>query len=179
MKKIYTYLLMSIMALPTMLTLTSCEYDPDYEDRQEARTLDGTWTGYIETYYYDRWGKTGDTFRTSMYFERENPYGGWGYEIDYNVGTRSVDYYCEFRWEVSNGRIRINYNDSWNDVIIYDYRLTSNYFEGYMDDGTNREIYFRLTYDSSFDWNSWRNTWRRSRAAQTPSDTLKTDSIAK
>jgi hypothetical protein len=31
-----------------------------------------------------------------------------------------------------------------------------------MDDGTNRDIYFRLEYDSSFDWNSWRNTWRRS-----------------
>ena len=167
MKKIYTYLLMAMMAFPTIMTMTSCDrdslsYDRDSWDRDEARTLDGTWTGYIETYYRDRWGKTGDAFRTSMYFHRENPFGGWGYEIDYNVGTRFVDYYCEFRWEVINGRIHIKYADSINEIIIYDYRLSSNYFEGYMDDGTSREIYFRLAYDGNFDWNSWRNTWRRS-----------------
>lgn len=177
MKKIYTYLLMAMMALPMMTALTSC--DRDSMDRDEARTLEGTWTGYIETYYRDRWGKTGDSFRTSIYFERENPYGGWGYEIDYDWRNRYVDYYCEFRWEVSNGVIRIKYDDSWGVVRIYDYSLNGNYFEGYMDDGTSREIYFRLSYDSRFDWNSWRTNWRRSRAAAAAqSDSIKTDSIS-
>lgn len=173
MKKIYTYLMMVMMTLTTMTTMTSCDRDTiDREDRAEARTLDGTWTGYIDTYYYDRWHKGGDTFRTSIYFERENPYGGWGYEIDYNVNSRYVDYYCEFRWEVSNGRIRIKYDDSWGDVIIYDYTLTDSYFDGYMDDGTNKEIHFRLNYDSRFDWDSWRRTWRtRSPTAKDSTET--------
>ncbi len=41
MKKLYTFL---AMAMTTMMTFTSC--DVDYEDRMEARTLEGTWTGY-------------------------------------------------------------------------------------------------------------------------------------
>lgn len=157
MKQIFTLIM---MALVTMSTFTSC--DQDAIDRQEARTLDGNWTGYIETYYYDRWNKHGDTFRTTICFRRTGNYGGRGYEIDYNIASRYADYYCEFTWEVVNGRIHIRYDDSWGEVVIYDYRLDGTYFEGYMDDSTNRDIYFRLEYDSSFDWNSWRNTWRRS-----------------
>ena len=56
MKKIYTLL---AMAMITMMTMTSC--DADLEDRMEARTLEGTWTGYIDNYYYDRWGLSGTT----------------------------------------------------------------------------------------------------------------------
>ena len=166
MKKIFTLLMMALVA---MTTFTS--RDRDTLDREEARTLDGTWTGYIETYYRDRWNKSGDTYRTTFYFSRSNPYGGRGYEIDYNIYNRYVDYYCEFTWEVSNGRIHIKYDDSSVPVIIYEYRLDNNFFDGYMDDGTNRDIYFRLTYDGSFDWNSWRSTWRRSQAAKAPAAT--------
>ena len=168
MKKIYTYMMMVLMALP-MLTLTSC--DRDAQDRYEARTLEGTWTGYIDTYYFDRWGKRGETFRTSIYFGRENPYGGWGYEIDYNISNRYVDYYCEFRWEVYNGRIRIKYDDSWGYVYIYDHNISPDggFFEGYMDDGTSRDIHFQLTYDNAFNWDSWRKSWRRS---QVPNDSI-------
>ena len=171
MKKMITYMTMAAMALMTV-TLTSCDFTigNDVVDREEARTLDGTWTGYIDTYYYDRWGKRGDAYRTSIYFQRENPYGGTGYEIDYNVNNRNVDYYCEFRWEVSNGRIRILYDDSWYDVIIYDYSLDGDYFAGYMDDGTNKEVRFQLRYDGKFDWGSWRRTWRAARRASVSND---------
>ena len=125
MKKLFTYLTV-MMALAAMPLFTSCDarFWEDVEDRAEARTLEGTWTGYIDTYFYDRFGLSGDTYRTSMYFERENSYGGWGYEVDYNTYSRYDDYYyCEFRWEVINGAIRIRYADSWNDVYIYDYVL--------------------------------------------------------
>lgn len=166
MKKIFTLLMMTLVA---MTTFTSC--DRDTLDREEARTLDGTWTGYIETYYNDRWGKSGDAYRTTIYFNRSNPYGGRGYEIDYNIRDRFVDYYCEFSWDVSNGSIRIKYDDSPYTVLIYDYHLDGDAFYGYMDDGTNREIYFRLNYDGHFDWNSWRSTWRRSKAAKAPAAT--------
>ena len=164
MKKIYTYLTMAIMALTATTVFTSCDdrFWDDMEDREEAYTLEGTWTGYIDTYVRDRFGLSGDSYRTTMYFERENSYGGWGYEVDYNMYSRYDDYYyCEFTWEVVNGNIRINYADSWNTVYIYDYTLTSNHFRGYMDDGTTRGIYFDMTYDSRFDWGYWTRSLTR------------------
>ena len=97
-----------------------------------------------------------------MYFERDNAYGGWGYEVDYDINSRYSDYYyCEFEWEVFNGTIRISYADSWNDVYIRDYSLDNYYFDGYMDDGTSKDICFRLTYDNRFDWSPWRRAATR------------------
>ncbi len=157
MKKIFTTLTM-MMAVATTTLFTSCDrFWVDMEDRAEARTLEGTWSGYIDTYFYDRFGVSGDSYRTSMYFERENSYGGWGYEVDYNVYTRYNDYYyCEFSWEVISGAIRIRYADSWNDVYIYDYVLDDYYFSGLMDDGCcDRRVNFSLTYDSRFEWDYW------------------------
>lgn len=157
MKKINTYLTIAILALMATTVFSSCDrlWD-DIEDQEEAYTLEGTWTGYIDTYLNDRFGLSGDSYRTSMYFERENSYGGWGYEVDYNMYSRYSDYYyCEFRWEVVSGTIRINYADSWNTVYIYDYTLTSNHFFGYMDDGTTRGIVFDMAYDGRFDWSYW------------------------
>ena len=153
MKRIYTFFAMATMV---MTIFTSCERLNEAEDRHEARTLDGTWTGYIDTYYTDRWGLTGDNYRTTMYFERDNAYGGWGYEVDYDLNSRYSDYYyCEFRWDIYKGNIRIRYADSWNDVYVRDYSLSSSYFTGYMDDGSSKDIVFKLNYDSRFDWSYW------------------------
>lgn len=156
MKKFYTYIVMFMM---TTAMLTSCdrEFWEDLEDRQEASTLSGTWTGYIDTYYYDRWGLTGNTYRTTMYFERDNAYSGWGYEVDYDLNSRYSDYYyCEFEWDIYKGSIRIRYADSWNDVYIYDYVLDDYYFSGSMDDGCcDRRISFSLRYDDRFEWDYW------------------------
>ena len=158
MKKLFTFLTM-MMAVATTTLFTSCDarFWADVEDRAEARTLEGTWSGYIDTYFYDRFGVSGDSYRTSMYFERENSYGGWGYEVDYNIYSRYDDYYyCEFRWEVANGAIRIRYADSWNDVYIYDYVLDDYNFSGSMDDGCrDRRISFSLRYDDRFEWDYW------------------------
>lgn len=161
MKKLFTYL---TMALVTVTMFTSCdELWRDSEDREEAYTLEGTWTGYIDTYIYDRYGLSGDSYRTTMYFEREDSYGGWGYEVDYDMYSRYSDYYyCEFKWEVYGGEIRIRYADSWNDVYIYDYSLSDYHFSGYMDDGTSRDIHFSLSYDNRFDWGYWTRSFTRS-----------------
>jgi hypothetical protein len=162
MKQMFTYMAMAMM---TMALFTSCdrEFWEDMEDRHEASTLDGTWTGYIDTYYYDRWGLTGDSYRTTMYFERENAYGGWGYEVDYDLNNRYGDYYyCEFRWDIYKGSIRLRYADSWNDVYINNYSLSDSYFKGYMDDGTSKDIVFKLAYDSRFDWGYWTRGCTRS-----------------
>ena len=88
MKKIFNYITVAIIALTTATVFTSCD-----EDEMEAWTLDGTWTGYVETYYRDRWGWEGSQYRTAMYFDKRNTYGGTGYEVDYNVNSRYDDYY--------------------------------------------------------------------------------------
>ena len=166
MKKIYTCLMAVLTLLTATTVLTSCED----RDAAEARTLDGTWTGYIDTYYQDRWGLTGNSYRTTLYFYQRDRYGGTGYEVDYNINSRYDDYYyCEFDWEVYQGEIRISYADSWSPVYIYDYRLTQSSFEGYMDDGTYRDIYFQLYYDGSFDWGRYRNYYAPTRSGtETP-----------
>ncbi len=154
MKKVYTYAMMALMMALTMTTFTSCD-----KDAMEARTLNGGWTGYIDTYYYDRWGVSGESFRTTMYFDRIDRYGGSGYEVDYDIRSPYSDYYyCPFDWEIYNGVIRIRYADSWNDVLIYNYHLDYDYFEGYMDDGVSaNRIHFTLYYDDSFNWGRYWN----------------------
>lgn len=172
MKKIYTLLMMAL----TMTAFLSCDnrwYDnpADRSDRTEAYVLEGTWTGYVDTYMYDRFGLRGNNYRTTMYFERHDNYGGYGYEVDYNLNSpRDNYYYCEFEWEVYGGEILINYADSWNTVAIYDYRLTDNRFTGYMDDGTARDILFELYYDSRFDWSFYRTYYApaATRSADSP-----------
>lgn len=154
MKKIFTYLSMAVLALTSF---TSCD-----KDSMEAFTLSGTWTGYIETYYADRWGWTGDTYRTTIYFNQRDMYGGTGRQVDYNVNNPySSYYYSDFEWEVRDGVITLWYSDSWNPVRIYDYSLNLSRFYGYMDDGTRRDIYFELTSTYSFNWNNYDTYYSR------------------
>ena len=87
MKKIYTYMMMVLMALP-MLTLTSCD-----RDAADAHTLNGQWEGFISTYYVDRWGLTGEDYRTCIQFVQRDNYGGTGFEVDYDVRDRWGSYY--------------------------------------------------------------------------------------
>jgi len=130
------------------------------KDSVKAFVLDGTWTGYIETYYQDRWGMTGKTFRTAMYFSQESLYGGYGYEVDYDTRTPYRDYYySDFRWEVKDGVIYIRYADSWTPVRIYDYSLKLYMFSGHIDDGTSRDIYFELEPNSKFDWGPYQRAY--------------------
>ena len=155
MKKIFTYMAM-VMAVVMFAACDDIYNSNNYYDEDDAYTLEGTWTGYIETYLYDRFGLTGNDYRTTMYFERENRYGGWGYEVDYNLRSIYDDYYyCEFEWEVVDGVIYVDYADSWNTVQLYPTRLTNNRFTGRMFDGTTRDIYFDLVYDGAFDWGYW------------------------
>ena len=51
-----------------------------------------------------------------------------------------------------------------------DYDLNSTCFEGYMDDGSSKDIIFCLNYDSSFDWGYW-NTRSMTRSASSDSTT--------
>ncbi|MBR1594181.1 MAG: hypothetical protein IJ659_05355 [Alloprevotella sp.] len=152
MKKLFSLMTTLMMASTALMTLTSCD-----DDSRKAFTLDGTWTGTIGTYYSDRWGINGNTLHTAIHFNMTDPWGGNGYEVDYDTRTPFANYYyCEFTWSVNEGVIRIRYKDNWDEIRIYDYELeVGGYFQGYMDDGRTNNIYFRLHYDSRFDWSPY------------------------
>ena len=92
-----------------------------------------------------------------MQFNSDGFTSGTGYEVDYDLDDPYGSYYySEFDWNVYDGCITIRYADSYyNPVYIYDYTLSSNYFEGYFDDGTASDISFRLHAINSFDWDPY------------------------
>jgi len=167
MKKFTTIFKTMLIALTGIMTMSSCE-----DDAQEvAYTMEGSWTGYIDTYFEDRWGWSSDEYRVTFTFLRNsgNSYdydwstSGRGIETGYNVNDRYKDYYQSyFTWYVDDDYdgpvITIRYEDDpWNPVYIYDYRISNSRFSGYMDDGTNRDIKFDLYYDGNFNYNGWRS----------------------
>jgi len=187
MKKMYTYLTMLLMLSMAASTLTSCET----EDQYEAEVLiAGDWQGSLNTYYYDRWGLTGNTYETTIRFcsNGQGSTSGRGYEVDYDTRSPFYDYaYCEFTWSVVNGVITLIYDDSmWTPVYISDYSLHNHSFCGYINDGTRRDIRFSLT-NVRFDyWDTYRSYcdgyydeyyYARTRAASADSTTTPSDSI--
>ena len=158
-------LLVAIAALS--FTFTSCD-----EDEAIAEDLSGfwgkTWEGVIKYYYYDRWGYSGDYYRTAMYFESTNSTSGYGYEVDYDIRDRHNNYsYSRFRWRVRYGRIIIEYsNPDWMPLEIYDYRLNSDHFYGYMDFSSHDGIEFDLKAVRDFDWDSYHYYAKETRGAK-------------
>lgn len=169
MKKIISTAAMVMMAMTTMI-FSSCE------DVFIADNLSGTickiWEGRISTYYEDRWGLTGDDYHTVMQFN-SNPYSltrGTGSEVDYDIHNPYGNYwYSDFEWRVKDGVIELRYADTdFMPVYIYEYTLTDNFFSGYMDDGTNKEIVFRLSLRESFDWSPYYGEYLPSQKRMAP-----------
>jgi len=154
MKKIYTYIVMLMMAVVATTSLTSCEEEDDYI-AQQLRGCD--WQGYIDTYYQNRWHLSGDTYETVMRFESKSSYytSGRGFEADYNVNSPYRDYaYCTFKWFIVDGEITLIYDDSkWDPIYINKYYINGNYFRGYINDGSGRTIRFEL--ESITDYDGW------------------------
>lgn len=171
MKKLFTYAFVMLMSLTAVTTLSSCEVDDQYE---ADLLISGDWQGYLGEFYRDRWGLSGNTYETVMHFEGRGAgsTSGLGYEVDYDTRSPYRDYaYCEFQWSIVAGKITLLYDDSaWTPVYIYDYRLNSRYFRGYMDDGSRRSIQFDFENVVFNDWARYRNggSWdyRYARAAQ-------------
>ena len=157
MKKMYTYLMMVLMLSMATTTFTSCET----EDQYEADVLiSGDWQGYLGAYYYDR-GLTGNTYETVIRFcaNGNGVTSGRGYEVDYDTRSPFNDYaYCEFSWSIVNGVITLLYDDSmWYPVYITNYSLYRDYFAGYINDGTRRDIRFKLENVNFGYWDTYRS----------------------
>lgn len=152
MKKLFSLMTGILMVITALTTLISCD-----DDSRKAFVLDGTWTGTIGSGYADRWGLTSNSIRTAIHYDMDSPWGGTGYEVDFDTRNPYAGYYySEFSWSINNGVIRMRYADNWDEILIYDYNLEiGGYFEGYMDTGHTKDIYFRLHYDSRFDWSPY------------------------
>lgn len=141
----------TLMVVLSALMLTSCT-----EDQMIGMTLQGTWVGNM--YTVNTWN--GNTYKAS---ESEitfttDPFRstkGTGYWIDYYSGY-SWDYVANhIRWEVRNTDLYIYFMNDGGFVVLTDYRVSNNRFEGYIYDDNSNPLYFSLrkVYDSSN--NSW------------------------
>lgn len=136
------------------LTFVSCDEDDDI-----AYTLEGTWRGnmYISHSYggYDY-----QSTYSEICFLRD-PYtysSGDGYWVDY-YSHAPWDYVANhINWTVRNEAIYVHFIEENSNIEIYDYRLSDNYFTGYIYDGYN-EVEFRLTHVSSPNWNNFGWGW--------------------
>lgn len=100
---------------------------------------------------------------------------GYGYETDYYrgyYGVMTVEHY--FEWTIEYGIIYLRFDDPSLDCNIRDYRLSNDYFEGYLD-GVYSSVYFSLrNYDLY--WNSYGyfNDYRYSYRRSVPTDSTVT-----
>lgn len=168
MKKLYTTLMMAMMAMMT-LSFTSCETDEEI-----AYTLEGTWTGdmSIEDWKGYSYVSSEITFLKDPYTYSE----GSGLWVDYYYGGGYVP--THFNWFVEYGTIYIHFvEDNW-DVEIRHYSLSDNHFRGKFYDG-DKEVRFDLyntsrRYEGSYDWDRWGSSHYYTRSAADSS--LSTDS---
>ena len=145
MKKIYA-LLPVIFAVLLSATFMSCE------DEKIANTLEGTWQGNmrIKSSYS---GRIYYATRTEVTFLRDvyRYSSGNGYWVDY-YSDAPWDYIANhIAWEVDCGDILIHFIEENNDLVISDYRLNNNRFEGTLW-GNNCRVDFTLYHTSSPNW---------------------------
>ncbi len=124
------------------VTLTSC-LD---EDDEIGNAISGHWFGDMDMYY------DGEPARSS---EIEF-YTGWGY--DHGKGVQ-VDYYARhavtthFTWKVRNRVLYLTFEDPALDCAIVDYRLSYDYFSGYIAD------YYTLENMTHFNLRNYDRYW--------------------
>ena len=145
MKKLYTTLMMAMMAMMT-LSFTSCETDEEI-----AYDLEGTWRGNMSI--ADAYGESYvDSEITFLRYPNSYTEGN-GLWADY-YGPRDYEVY-RFEWYVDFGTIYIRFSDGAR-VEIRNYSLTSNRFRGRFWDG-DKEVSFELRnstrkYENDYTW---------------------------
>lgn len=142
---------MLLVALTTMMSLTSCE------DEAIASDLEGTWEGrlYMSKTYN---GRTYDSTSSKIEFNM-SPFkfkSGTGYWVDYydEYGWGCNYVASRFNWTVNNGRICITFSSDGVTVYIENYSLSRNHFSGVLYDGNTR-VDFDLVHTYSPNWNSY------------------------
>ncbi|MGN1376403.1 MAG: hepatitis A virus cellular receptor 1 [Prevotella sp.] len=152
MKK-FTSLFTVIMLAMMSFTFISCD-----DDEMIADTLWGTWKGNMYK-YYEYNGRTYKSSYSVIEFDKDYEYAthGSGYWIDYYSGAPWDYYASHIRWNVSNEIMTIYSIEDNTYYQISEYRLTNNYFEGYIDNEYGENLYFKMVKTSSPYWNDY--TW--------------------
>lgn len=165
MKTWYKNIGMMSMMFIAMMGFTSCDdayYWIDNTDREVGYTISGHWFGDMDMYnaYTGERAEGSEIEFTSGWNTRH----GRGIEIDYYYYARPVR--NEFEWEVVDGYIYLTFlSDPDLDCVIGDYRLTNDYFSGYIDgcDGYSTKFSLR-NYDRY--WNTYGYTHYSTRSAE-------------
>lgn len=146
-----------VVATLGSLTLQSC-----YEDDDIGRSLEGTWRGYMGV--YSLYGNSRYTSEYSVVQFSANPFratSGTGYWIDYYGDTPWGRNYIanHFRWNVVSSVIYIHLIEEGTELMISQYRLTEDYFEGIIREGNygfdDPGIRFSLVHVNSPNWDSF------------------------
>lgn len=146
-RTIITLLLIIVASAVT----TSCD-----NDVMEANTLRGDWYGDFGMEYSFVDPRTGRTHVFECYdtyirfYQSGYSNRGTGTQVDYYKYGPYERIYYDFDWYIVNGVIKLRYHwaTEW-DADIYNYVLTSNYFEGRFQDGVRFNM--RAIYD--YNWN--------------------------
>lgn len=135
-----------------------------YSDVVSFTTLEpalyGTWEGnmYVTSSWDNRYY---DASYTLITFDRDpSTYSsGTGYWIDY-YSNAPWDYIANhIRWTMEHDKIMIYFVEDDYKVEIYDYKLSSRYFDGYVITYDDRRVNFHLARTSSPDWNQYHYGW--------------------
>ncbi len=150
MKKLSSFLMIALVAVIS-LSFTSCD-----KDSEVAYTLDGTWKGNM----YIQYGAYESTYSIIEFDQNDGLYSGTGYWTDFYGSSywngKAYRPTSSFRWTVRNGNIYITFNDGSSDVVIYDYRISDNYFTGVIEANNGNRASFSLTkYGSTYNWRDY------------------------
>jgi len=165
MKKMTKNLWMLAIMMACTLSLTSCYID---EDENVGYNVRGHWFGDMDMWI------DGEKARGSEIEFQPRGYGysyGEGIEVDYYY-RGSITHY--FDYEIRNGIIYLQFDDPNLDCAIVDYRLTYNYFTGYIADSYTLK---NLTYFNLRNYDRYWDTYGYGGYIYTREQTLDTDSL--
>ena len=142
-----------------MLSLNSCgmviSWEEDMDVKQSIKFA-GQWTGDFGMYYtYRHHGRlyTFDSYDTDIVFYPEHDGATWGYgkQVDYYERGPYSHIYNRFNWEIRNGIVYLQYHsDPSLDCAIYDYRMTSDRFQGRF--GSSNDRFYLTKIADYYDW---------------------------
>ena len=142
-----------------MLGMSSCGmvigWEEDMDVKQSIKFA-GQWTGDFGMYYtYRHHGRlyTFDSYDTDIVFYPEHDGATWGYgkQVDYYERGPYSHIYNRFNWEIRNGIVYLQYHsDPSLDCAIYDYRMTSDRFQGRF--GSSNDRFYLTKIADYYDW---------------------------
>ena len=163
MKKVFVHTtLLVVIAIMTMMTMTSCKSSKKDPYDVASAILAKDWEGYIQDQKENGSGwKDMDRTKVTIHFQKtaDSPFRGIGSQVEWDDDGSMKDK-NKFNWTITSERIDIDY-DTWTDVFIefnHDvFQVDANQFRGEMYDGKQHRYLFDLKPTLAVDWNRYFN----------------------